>query len=79
MSEGTVEERLDRLEKVVEGVVDRLSRPADSNKDWQRTIGMFDGDPVMREIIDEALRARDEERKRFYSEYDRRVGHLFED
>jgi hypothetical protein len=27
---------------------------------------MFDGDPVMGEIIDEALRAREQERQRFY-------------
>jgi len=70
MSQGTVEERLDRLEKVVEGVVNRLSNAESRKKDWGRTIGMFDDDPVMSEIIDEALHARERERQRFYQEHD---------
>lgn len=74
MSQGTVEERLERLEKVVEGVVHQLSGVGPRKKDWRRTIGMFDGDPVMREIIDNALRARVEDRQRFYEEHDRNVG-----
>jgi len=71
MSQGTVEQRLDRLEQLVESVVKRLSSDETRKKDWRRTIGMFDGDPVMREIIDEALRTRQQERERFYEEYDR--------
>ena len=56
MSQGTLEERLDRLEKVVEGVVKQLSNVTSKQRDWRRTVGMFDGDPVMGEIIDDALR-----------------------
>ncbi len=74
MSQGTVNERLDRLEKVVEGVISQLSDPASRNKDWRRTIGMFDGDPVMGEVIDEALRAREQERQQFYEEHDQGNG-----
>ena len=70
MSQGTIEERLDRLEKVVEGVVNQLSNAESRKKDWRRTIGMFDGDPVMGEIINEALRAREQERQRYYEEHD---------
>ena len=74
MSHGTVEERLNRLEKAVEGVVNQLSGAGSRKKDWRRTIGMFDGDPVMGEIIEDALRTRDEERQRFYEEHDHESG-----
>jgi hypothetical protein len=74
MSQGTVEERLDRLEKAVKGVVNQLSSVVPRKKDWRRTIGMFDGDPVMGEIIEDALRTRDEERQQFYQEHDRGNG-----
>lgn len=57
MSEATLEERLARLESLVEQQSRRRG------KDWRRTIGMFDGDPVMQEIIDGALLARAEERR----------------
>ena len=57
MSEATLEERVARLEGLAE------HQPRRRGKDWRRTIGMFDGDPVMQEIIDGALRAREEERR----------------
>lgn len=76
MSQSTVEERLDRLEKVVEGVVNQLSSVGSRKKDWRRTIGMFDRDPVMGEIIEDTMRLRDEERQRFYEEHDRENGSL---
>ena len=74
MAEGTVEERLDRLEKVVDQVLCRLTDDAPPKKNWRRTIGMFDEDPVMKDVIDGALRSREEERTRFYEEYDRQNG-----
>jgi hypothetical protein len=73
-TKGTVEERLDRLEKVVDQVLCRLSGEKPRTKDWRRTIGMFDGDPVMKEILDGALLSREEERRQFYQEYDRQDG-----
>ena len=33
-------------------------------KDWRRTAGMFDGDPLMREIIEEGQRVREEDRRK---------------
>ena len=32
-------------------------------KDWRRTVGMFKGDPIVKEMIDEALRMREEQRR----------------
>jgi|GEM_PF-4776245 len=43
-----IEERVSRLEHAVFGA---KAEPA--RDDWQRTVGMFRGDPVMREIIDD--------------------------
>jgi hypothetical protein len=46
---------------------DASPSPQESNpgeqKDWRRTVGMFRGDPIMKEIIDESLRAREVERE----------------
>jgi hypothetical protein len=33
-------------------------------KDWQRTAGMFDGDPRMREMLEEGRRVRAEGRRK---------------
>jgi hypothetical protein len=60
----------DRLERAMDRVLRRLSDDKPHKKDWRRTIGMFDDDPVMRDIIDGALRSREEERRQFYEEYD---------
>jgi hypothetical protein len=70
----TVEERLDRLEKILDLVLNRLSGEMPRKKDWRRTIGMFDNDPIMKDIFDEAIRSREEERAKFYREYDQRNG-----
>jgi hypothetical protein len=32
-------------------------------KDWRRTVGMFDGDPIMRQIIKEGQRIREADRR----------------
>jgi hypothetical protein len=63
MSSGTVEQRVARLERIVEEILrsERLAVPG--RDDWLATIGAFAGDPVAKEIIDEALRHRTEERK----------------
>jgi hypothetical protein len=34
-------------------------------------MGMFDNDPIMKELLDDTLRSREEERRRFYQEHDR--------
>jgi hypothetical protein len=33
-----------------------------TTKDWRRTVGMFQDDPVMKKVIEEALGLRDAER-----------------
>jgi len=74
MADISVEERLDRLEKVVDQVLSQLADDAPRRKNWRRTVGMFDDNPGMKEIIDGALRSREEERARFYEEHDRESG-----
>jgi hypothetical protein len=41
----------------------RTSARKARKKDWRRTIGMFDGDPIILEIIAEGQRLREEERR----------------
>jgi tetrahydromethanopterin S-methyltransferase subunit B len=63
MSQATIEERVTRLEHLV----DQLLQPKPSSaqpgrEDWKKTFGMFAGDAVMKEIIDAGQRIRDEDR-----------------
>lgn len=58
---GTMEERLARVEQLLEGLV-RQSQQPKREKDWRSTIGMFDGDPIMKEIIEEGRRIREQDR-----------------
>lgn len=60
MNISTIEERLTQLEKRVDELAQ--AKPSGPIKDWRRTVGMFRDDPVMKEVIDEALRAREAER-----------------
>ena len=57
----------------MESVLRRLSGESLRTKDWQRTIGMFDRDSIMKEVIDGAQSLRDEERTKFYAEYERQI------
>jgi hypothetical protein len=64
MSHATLEERVARLEKRLDELVQEKSAVDQPlQKDWRRTVGMFKGDAIMKEIIDEALRMREEERR----------------
>ncbi len=49
MPQATLEERLTVLEKTVAALVRDRQRPP-RVKDWRRTLGMFAGDEVMKEI-----------------------------
>lgn len=63
MAESVLEERVARLERLVDGLMeDRLRYPS-PGKDWRDTVGMFDGDPIFREMLDDAFRRREEERR----------------
>ena len=57
----TLEDRVAALESQMAEVLGSqsgLKRP----KDWRRTLGRFTGDDVMRQIDDEALKYREEDR-----------------
>ena len=62
----SIEERVSKLEQAVFGPAGERR----GQKDWQRTVGMFRGDPIMKQVIDEALRMREEERKQARREND---------
>lgn len=51
----SIEERVSKLEEVVFGRTKR-------EKNWRSTVGMFDNDPFMQEVIDGALKSREQER-----------------
>jgi hypothetical protein len=67
MSEATIEQRLERLERIVDELRQQATRRPDQpgRDDWRRTIGMFANDPIADEIIDETLKIREEERRTF--------------
>lgn len=63
MAQSTLEKRVAALEKQLaelQAAVNRKLRP----KDWRRTIGMFAGDEVMKQIDEEARKIRDADRQR---------------
>jgi hypothetical protein len=60
MGPATIEQRVERLERIVEELRS-LREPGQD--DWRVTIGAFRGDPAAKEIVDEALRLREEERQ----------------
>ena len=71
-SKATLEERVTQLEQQLAAIAkdrhktaeDRQSDTGEPGRDdWTRTVGMFDGDPVMKDIIDETLKVREEDRK----------------
>ena len=61
----TLERRVARLEEQVSLL---LHGRGDANQvgadDWKQTVGMFRGDPIVQEMIDESRRLREEERRR---------------
>ena len=61
MPEATLEERVIKLESLVDLLLQRVDVSM-RKKDWRRSAGMFDGDPLMREIIEEGQRVREEDR-----------------
>ena len=59
---------LDQRVTALEQEVARLSRllPGEARspkKDWRSTLGMFAGDPVMKEIIEEGRKIRERDRE----------------
>ena len=60
----TLEDRVERLEQAVEDMRHEQQATQPRAKDWRRTFGMFAGDPVFKQILDEAKRIREEDRAR---------------
>ena len=58
----TLEQRVERLEQIVEELRGKTLREPGPD-DWRTTIGVFSGDPRAKEIIDEALQLRENERQ----------------
>jgi tetrahydromethanopterin S-methyltransferase subunit B len=64
MSQVTIEERVTRLEQFMEQVLQTKPPSTPPGRDdWQKTFGMFTGDPVMKEIIEAGRRIREEDRR----------------
>ena len=64
MSTASIEERVTRLEHLLDELL--RAKPATDQPgrdDWQRTFGMFAGDPVMKEIVEAGQRIREEDRR----------------
>jgi hypothetical protein len=75
MAKLTLEERISALEKQVAELREAMAQKADI-KDWRRTIGMFTGDEIMRQVFEEALKFREKDReraRRMYAKRDRRT------
>ena len=62
MAEATLEERVATLEQLVAHLM-RTTAQTERPRDWRRTVGLFDGDPIMQEIIVEGRRFREEDRR----------------
>jgi hypothetical protein len=63
MTRATLEERLTALEKQLaelQAQVQKLARP----KDWRNVVGMFAGDEVMKRILEQGRKIREEDRRR---------------
>lgn len=61
--EATLEERVVKLERLVEMVLQHVDVSV-RKKDWRRTVGMLDDDPLIREIIEEGQRIREADRRK---------------
>jgi len=65
VAQDTIESRVARLEEqmsqLIRGRIDEDQPPEDA---WEQTVGMFRGDPIVGEMIEEAERIREEDRRR---------------
>jgi hypothetical protein len=63
MSQDTLESRVAQLERQMARLL-RSGGPGQPDRDaWRKTVGMFRGDPIFGEMIEEAQRMREEDRR----------------
>ena len=63
MAQETLEARVARLELQMSLIVGgQADQPAAD--DWKQTVGMFQGDPIVHEMIEHAREMREEDRRR---------------
>ena len=65
MTTEILERRVLQLEEQMQTLLDERKSPR--KKDWRRTVGQFDGDEVMKEIIDEGQLIREADRQQAQS------------
>jgi hypothetical protein len=63
MSERSLAQRVERLERLVDELRNPPRRQVGEN-DWERTVGMFAGDDIMKQIDEEARKLREADRRR---------------
>jgi tetrahydromethanopterin S-methyltransferase subunit B len=63
MSQASIEERVTRLEQLMSQLLQASSPSQPGRDDWKHTFGRFAGDAVMKEIIEEGKRIREEDRR----------------
>jgi hypothetical protein len=63
VSRRTVEERLEKLERELAALKARV-KTLTPQDDWRSVVGMFAGDEVMKEILEEGRKIREEDRRR---------------
>jgi len=65
MIQDTIENRLSRLEEQVSVLMSARTNLDEPGPDeWEQTVGMFRGDPIVGEMIEGARRIREEDRRR---------------
>ncbi len=62
MSNLTLEERVAELERLMATVIQQPGSQT-REKNWRRTVGMFKDDPILKELIEEGRRIREEDRR----------------
>jgi hypothetical protein len=72
MAIGTIEDRVAALEAQMQILLGR--KAGERKKDWRKTIGMFAGDEIMREVCQNALAIREEDRRLSLAELDAQEG-----
>lgn len=72
MAEMSLEERVSKLEEQIAVLQGKPPATPPAEKDWRKTIGMFAGDEVMKEIDEEAHKYREADRRKVRAKSQRR-------